>query len=44
MSTPQQFVEEAVQNNSVVVFGKSYCRKYALIDLSFFTHIFISLL
>ncbi|GAN07258.1 conserved hypothetical protein [Mucor ambiguus] len=25
MSSPQQIVEEAIQNNKVVVFSKSYC-------------------
>lgn len=28
MSTPQQIVKEAIENNKVIVFGKSYCREY----------------
>lgn len=32
----KQIVEEAIQNNKVVVFSKSYCRKYYIpfLDLS----------
>lgn len=30
MSSPQQIAEEAIQNNKVIVFSKSYCREYIL--------------
>ncbi|KAG1084856.1 hypothetical protein G6F42_021619 [Rhizopus arrhizus] len=32
MSSAQQIVEEAIENNKVIVFGKSYCREYPTLD------------